>query len=118
MACGSSTREALPTCLASLEAPSRLAGGATRVSVQPKKSCKRREPLPARTAGEAIERMLEQKKISSKINYSVLRGLHGGALQGDSCPEDRPSSGARVLSPRKTPTTRARADPVTGVGKR
>ncbi|KAI5937012.1 transcription factor IIIB 90 kDa subunit isoform X1 [Manis javanica] len=85
---------------------------------KPKKSCKRREPLPARTAGEAIERMLEQKKISSKINYSVLRGLHGGALQGDSCPEDRPSSGARVLSPRKTPTTRARADPVTGVGKR
>ncbi|KAK2491294.1 hypothetical protein MC885_005891 [Smutsia gigantea] len=85
---------------------------------KPKKSCKRREPLPARTAGEAIERMLEQKKISSKINYSVLRGLHGGGLQGDSRPEERPSSSARVLPPRKTPATRARADPATGVGKR
>lgn len=43
------------------------------VSLKPKKSCKRREPIQASTAGEAIEKMLEQKKISSKINYSVLR---------------------------------------------
>ncbi|XP_053783953.1 transcription factor IIIB 90 kDa subunit isoform X2 [Desmodus rotundus] len=42
---------------------------------KPKKSCKRREPIQASTAGEAIEKMLEQKRISSKINYSVLRDL-------------------------------------------
>ena len=37
---------------------------------------KRREPLcPASSAGEAIERMLVEKKISSKINYDVLRDL-------------------------------------------
>ena len=30
---------------------------------------------PASTAGEAIEKMLVEKKISSKINYEVLRGL-------------------------------------------
>ena len=40
----------------------------------PKK--KRKEPLcPASSAGEAIERMLVEKKISSKINYDVLRDL-------------------------------------------
>lgn len=31
--------------------------------------------LPASSAGEAIERMLVEKKISTKINYEVLRGL-------------------------------------------
>ena len=33
---------------------------------------------PASTAGEAIERMLVEKKISSKINYDVLRDLDKG----------------------------------------
>lgn len=37
---------------------------------------RRREQFaPASTAGEAIERMLVEKKISSKINYDVLRDL-------------------------------------------
>ncbi|XP_063803286.1 transcription factor IIIB 90 kDa subunit isoform X2 [Pseudophryne corroboree] len=43
---------------------------------KPKKSSKRRAPIQASTAGEAIEKMLEQKKISSKINYDVLRDLN------------------------------------------
>ncbi|XP_073426753.1 transcription factor IIIB 90 kDa subunit isoform X2 [Dendrobates tinctorius] len=43
---------------------------------KPKKSTKRRAPIQASTAGEAIEKMLEQKKISSKINYDVLRDLN------------------------------------------
>ncbi|KZC05338.1 PREDICTED: transcription factor IIIB 90 kDa subunit [Dufourea novaeangliae] len=30
---------------------------------------------PANTAGEAIEKMLQEKKISSKINYEVLKSL-------------------------------------------
>lgn len=33
---------------------------------------------PANTAGEAIERMLVEKRISSKINYDVLRDLDKG----------------------------------------
>ncbi|PBC29472.1 Transcription factor IIIB [Apis cerana cerana] len=31
---------------------------------------------PANTAGEAIEKMLQEKKISSKINYEVLKSLN------------------------------------------
>ncbi|XP_072618609.1 transcription factor IIIB 90 kDa subunit isoform X1 [Vulpes vulpes] len=87
---------------------------------KPKKSCKRREPIQASTAGEAIEKMLEQKKISSKINYSVLRDLNskgGGSVPGeDTRAEERTS--ARKLSRRKTPASRSGADPVTSVGKR
>ncbi|XP_032695532.1 transcription factor IIIB 90 kDa subunit [Lontra canadensis] len=87
---------------------------------KPKKSCKRREPIQASTAGEAIEKMLEQKKISSKINYSVLQDLNskgGGSLRGgDAQPQER--AGARKLSRRKTPAGRSGADPVSSVGKR
>ncbi|XP_069346896.1 transcription factor IIIB 90 kDa subunit isoform X2 [Eulemur rufifrons] len=87
---------------------------------KPKKSCKRREPIQASTAGEAIEKMLEQKKISSKINYSVLRDLNStgsGSPRGeDARPEDRAS--ARKLSRRRMPASRNGADPVTSVGKR
>ncbi|XP_032197484.1 transcription factor IIIB 90 kDa subunit isoform X8 [Mustela erminea] len=87
---------------------------------KPKKSCKRREPIQASTAGEAIEKMLEQKKISSKINYSVLQDLNskgGGSLRGGGVqPQER--AGARKLSRRKTPAGRSGADPVSSVGKR
>ncbi|XP_059039323.1 transcription factor IIIB 90 kDa subunit isoform X3 [Mustela lutreola] len=87
---------------------------------KPKKSCKRREPIQASTAGEAIEKMLEQKKISSKINYSVLQDLNskgGGSLRGGGAqPQER--AGARKLSRRKTPAGRSGADPVSSVGKR
>ncbi|XP_045866374.1 transcription factor IIIB 90 kDa subunit isoform X3 [Meles meles] len=87
---------------------------------KPKKSCKRREPIQASTAGEAIEKMLEQKKISSKINYSVLQDLNskgGGSLRGgDTQPQER--AGARKLSRRKTPASRSGTDPVSSVGKR
>ena len=109
------------------------------VSLKPKKSCKRREPIQASTAGEAIEKMLEQKKISSKINYSVLRGLDaGGGPPGEDSPPPRehgPSPGedtgpqgeaarppewtsARRLSRRKTSSRRSRPDPSTSAGKR
>lgn len=90
------------------------------VSLKPKKSCKRKEPIQASTAGEAIEKMLEQKRISSKINYSVLKGLDsagaGSTQQQDTQPEDRAS--ARKLPRRKKPASRSGADPVTIVGKR
>ena len=35
---------------------------------------KKRLKTEAATAGEAIEKMLHEKKISSKINYDVLKG--------------------------------------------
>ena len=64
--------------------------------------------------------MLEQKKISSKINYSVLRDLDskggGGPHKEDARPQER--AGARKLSRRKTPASRSGADPVASVGKR
>lgn len=37
---------------------------------------KKRQPIRADTADEAIEKMLEQKRISSKINYDVLKDLN------------------------------------------
>ncbi|XP_072296379.1 transcription factor IIIB 90 kDa subunit-like [Eucyclogobius newberryi] len=43
---------------------------------KPKKSRRRPAQIEAQTANEAIERMLEKKKISSKINYDVLRDLN------------------------------------------
>ncbi|XP_051008351.1 transcription factor IIIB 90 kDa subunit [Acomys russatus] len=87
---------------------------------KPKKSCKRREPILASTAGEAIEKMLEQKKISSKINYSVLRDLNskGGSSppREDSQPPERAST--KKLSQRKRAASRNSADPGTSIGKR
>ncbi|XP_073466151.1 transcription factor IIIB 90 kDa subunit [Aquarana catesbeiana] len=55
---------------------------------KPKKPSKRRAPIQASTAGEAIEKMLEQKKISSKINYDVLRDLNS---KGGSTPKHEKS---------------------------
>ncbi|XP_011301532.1 transcription factor IIIB 90 kDa subunit [Fopius arisanus] len=37
---------------------------------------------PANTAGEAIEKMLQEKRISTKINYEVLKSLNVGVPQG------------------------------------
>lgn len=87
---------------------------------KPKKACKRREPILASTAGEAIEKMLEQKKISSKINYSVLRDLNskggGSPPRDDSQPPEHTST--KKLSRRKRAATRNRADPGPSTGKR
>ncbi|XP_028620243.1 transcription factor IIIB 90 kDa subunit isoform X1 [Grammomys surdaster] len=87
---------------------------------KPKKSCKRREPILASTAGEAIEKMLEQKKISSKINYSVLRDLNskggGSPPRDDSQPPEHTST--KKLSRRKRAAPKNSADPGTSMGKR
>lgn len=64
-----------------------------RVCFQPKKSKKKKEQIQALTAGEAIERMLEKKKISSKINYDVLRDLNSrGTGSGGGSSPSRASS--------------------------
>lgn len=53
---------------------------------------RRRKPKlstqPCKTAGEAIERMLQEKKISSKINYDVLRDLNS-SVQSHDMPAER-----------------------------
>ncbi|XP_030369291.1 transcription factor IIIB 90 kDa subunit isoform X2 [Scaptodrosophila lebanonensis] len=44
-----------------------------------KKRKPRRKPIgPSTTAGEAIEKMLQEKKISNKINYDILKTLTEG----------------------------------------
>lgn len=56
---------------------------------------KKREQIEALTAGEAIEKMLEKKKISSKINYDVLRDLNSrGTGSGGGSSPSRASSDA------------------------
>lgn len=59
--------------------------------MQPKKPSKKREPIRANTAEEAIEKMLERKKISSKINYDVLRDLNSKGSGGGTGASNSPS---------------------------
>uniref|UniRef100_A0A8C5QPU5 Transcription factor IIIB 90 kDa subunit n=1 Tax=Leptobrachium leishanense TaxID=445787 RepID=A0A8C5QPU5_9ANUR len=87
---------------------------------KPKKASKRRAPIQASTAGEAIEKMLEQKKISSKINYDVLRDLNS---KGSSTPKHETSSpedsnAGNKLSNRKSAASRSQPGTVSSTGKR
>uniref|UniRef100_A0AAQ4NNT8 B-related factor 1 n=1 Tax=Gasterosteus aculeatus aculeatus TaxID=481459 RepID=A0AAQ4NNT8_GASAC len=78
---------------------------------KPKKSKRKKEQIQALTAGEAIERMLEKKKISSKINYEVLRDLNsrgtgsGGGSSPTGVTSDPPNTAAAT---RKRLTRRRR----------
>ncbi|XP_010182940.1 PREDICTED: transcription factor IIIB 90 kDa subunit-like, partial [Mesitornis unicolor] len=87
---------------------------------KPKKSAKKREPIQASTAGEAIEKMLEQKKISSKINYNVLRDLNSKGSDTPKKEDDSTddSTNTKKLSRRKSIASRNIANPVNSVGKR
>ncbi|XP_069494303.1 transcription factor IIIB 90 kDa subunit isoform X2 [Ambystoma mexicanum] len=86
---------------------------------KPKKPSKKREPIHASTAGEAIEKMLEQKKISSKINYDVLRDLN---CKGSSTPkredDSTDESNGNKLSRRKVSACRNLSTSITGGPKR
>ncbi|XP_029985031.1 transcription factor IIIB 90 kDa subunit-like [Sphaeramia orbicularis] len=64
---------------------------------KPKKPKKKAEQIEASTAGEAIARMLEKKKISSKINYDVLRDLNrrGKGSETGSSTSDTPTGAGR-----------------------
>ena len=68
----------------------------TKVDIKSKqRPCRTRkskcQALPASSAGEAIERMLVERKISTKINYDVLRDLTEGVPGG-------PRSGSNSLA--------------------
>lgn len=64
--------------------------------------------------------MLEQKKISSKINYNVLRDLNskGGSAQKKDEDNAVDSSSTKKLSRRKSLAARNVANAVNSVGKR
>lgn len=53
-----------------------------------KRRAKKKAIGPSSSAGEAIEKMLQEKKISSKINYDILKSLT--ATQDDKVPEENP----------------------------
>ncbi|NP_001088063.1 BRF1, RNA polymerase III transcription initiation factor 90 kDa subunit L homeolog [Xenopus laevis] len=87
---------------------------------RPRKPSKRRAPIQASTAGEAIEKMLEQKKISSKINYDVLRDLNS---KGSSTPKQDKNDmedgiNSNQLSRRKSAASRSLSNPVSNAAKR
>ncbi|XP_034950050.1 transcription factor IIIB 90 kDa subunit [Chelonus insularis] len=45
---------------------------------------KKKNQTPANSAGEAIEKMLQEKRISSKINYEVLKSLNVNTTKNNS----------------------------------
>ncbi|XP_017293758.1 BRF1 RNA polymerase III transcription initiation factor subunit b isoform X2 [Kryptolebias marmoratus] len=77
-----------------------------------KKKYKKREQIEASTAGEAIEKMLEKKKISSKINYDVLRDLNGVTGSPSTTTSDPPEGNAtrKRLSRRRRKTSEVNPD--------
>ncbi|XP_041122770.1 transcription factor IIIB 90 kDa subunit-like isoform X1 [Polyodon spathula] len=88
---------------------------------KPKKSSKKREPIRASTAGEAIEKMLEQKKISSKINYDVLRDLNSKGSSSPTQDEEGSEEGGsakKLSTSRKSANSRSLSAPVSNMGKR
>ncbi|KAM6954022.1 transcription factor IIIB 90 kDa subunit [Aplochiton taeniatus] len=83
---------------------------------RPRKSTRKREPIRANTAGEAIEKMLEQKKISSKINYDVLRDLNSKGGSGGSSPARPPSEAPSGGATRKRLNRRKKQANKTNLG--
>ncbi|XP_044007338.1 transcription factor IIIB 90 kDa subunit-like isoform X2 [Aphidius gifuensis] len=49
-----------------------------------KTGSRKKNQIPASSAGEAIEKMLREKKISTKINYEVLKSLNTSVENKDS----------------------------------
>ncbi|XP_028993792.1 BRF1 RNA polymerase III transcription initiation factor subunit a isoform X2 [Betta splendens] len=90
---------------------------------KPRGTSRRRAPIRASTADEAIEKMLEQKKISSKINYDVLKDLNikPGASLARKAESPKAAPSASKLSARKRSTARAPlslSTPLSTLGKR
>jgi len=54
----------------------------------------------ANSAGEAIAKMLQEKKISSKINYDVLKSLNVQSLDTPQTPNKQTSESVTVLTRR------------------
>ncbi|KAM8833393.1 BRF1 general transcription factor IIIB subunit a isoform 1-T1 [Synchiropus picturatus] len=79
---------------------------------------KRRAPIHASTADEAIGKMLEQKRISAKINYDVLKDLNVKPPASPACKSERSSpggGGSRRAAGRTPPSLSV---PLSSLGKR
>lgn len=48
-----------------------------------KRTSKKARMAPANSAGEAIEKIIQEKKISSKINYEVLKNLNTATVSSE-----------------------------------
>ncbi|XP_071648414.1 transcription factor IIIB 90 kDa subunit [Temnothorax longispinosus] len=57
-----------------------------------RRTTSKKHKTPANTAGEAIEKMLQEKKISSKINYEVLKNLNNQQQNNQELPITKTSS--------------------------
>ncbi len=55
---------------------------------------------PSESAEEATRRMLDAKKLSSKINYNVLKGLFDSGA-----PREQPASAPSTCAQLPAPTT-------------
>lgn len=53
-----------------------------------KRTTKKKQIGPASSVGEAIEKILIEKKISSKINYDVLKSLNSAPSQNETATGD------------------------------
>ncbi|XP_034433351.1 BRF1 RNA polymerase III transcription initiation factor subunit a isoform X2 [Hippoglossus hippoglossus] len=90
---------------------------------KPRGPSKKRAPIRANTADEAIEKMLEQKKISSKINYDVLKDLNikPGASPARTVESPKKEPSAAKLTGRNRNPARAPlslSTPLSTLGKR
>ncbi|KAJ8713898.1 hypothetical protein PYW08_007518 [Mythimna loreyi] len=72
-------------------------------------SYRKRTPCNAATAGEAIEKMIAEKKISSKINYDILKSLDH---PGTPLPPATPKETVVVENKPATPSVAVPASPV------
>ncbi|KAJ8044632.1 Transcription factor IIIB 90 kDa subunit [Holothuria leucospilota] len=67
-----------------------------------KRKPKKKPQAPANTAGEAIEKLLKERRISSKINYDVLKNLEKTSVEVRMSSE--PSSPAEPMMRRMPPS--------------
>ncbi|XP_006820568.1 transcription factor IIIB 90 kDa subunit-like [Saccoglossus kowalevskii] len=95
--------------------------GISKPESKKKRKYKKRVPFQANTAGEAIEKMLQEKKISSKINYDVLRDLNRESdCQGSSKspPKQESIPESTMLSPSPSPIATTKSRMSSGTMKR
>uniref|UniRef100_A0A8C2X936 B-related factor 1 n=1 Tax=Cyclopterus lumpus TaxID=8103 RepID=A0A8C2X936_CYCLU len=90
---------------------------------KPRGPSRRHPPIRANTADEAIGKMLEQKKISTKINYDVLKDLNikpaASPARGVESPKKEPST-AKLTGRNRKPLRPALSlsTPLSSLGKR
>lgn len=86
------------------EKEERLAKEREEGKPEKKKRRPRRKPIgPSTSAGEAIEKMLQEKKISSKINYDILRTLTEGSVVGASSTTATDAAASETLDVKNVP---------------